>query len=98
MAEASPVNLVTLEGYVKDAQGQAAPGISVYIRVKPSLVPQGNTTFSTRKITLLTDDDGYFSIQLLAAHWVTVSIPYCLFQKTGLLPFTGTINMYQLGG
>lgn len=98
MTSPTTINMVTLEGFVHDTQNEPAPGAKVYIRLKPSPFDKGNITFLNTITVLITDDDGYFSVELPASKVAIVSIPSCNVQRSGLLPFTGTISLNQLGG
>ena len=97
MATPSDIKMVVLEGYVRDALNRPIPATRVYIRLKDNPTTKGNINFTRRTITYLTDLEGYFSVELPANTWIIVSVPSCNLQKTGLLPFTGTVSLTQLG-
>lgn len=98
MPDPTAVNTVTLYGYVFDAKNAPAAGTLVYVRLKNSPNEIGNVAFLRTTIKLRADDTGYFSVDLPASKWATISIPSANIQKSGLLPFTGSLSFTQLGG
>lgn len=93
----SNITLVKLYGKFVDMTNTPIAGEPVFIRLRP--VPQ---TIEDRTIikdlySIITDEEGYFEVELIGGINVVVSMPRASFQVSGVLPFMGTLDVVELG-
>lgn len=90
------MDTVKLFGYVKDVSLNPIEATKVLVRVTPTPQNSGASIFSTDDISLITDEDGYFEVYLVAGIGVTVVIPIADYQVSGVLPLRGEVSVENL--
>lgn len=93
---AIPYGLVYLHGTLRKLTLNPST-LPVYIHLSGTPQIKGESLMERSTITVNPDASGYWGILLAGGSRVTVSIPGCGFQKTGILPFQESINVVDLG-
>lgn len=88
--------IVTVFGYVKKITGCPIPGAEIRIRINPSPQYSEANIISKDDFLLLSDEEGYFELSLIGGLKITVIIPDCNYQITGVLPPNGRIELTQI--
>lgn len=85
-----------LYGYVNDISSKPLFDTPIKIRLNPAPQYPTDKLISKEDFTLYSDINGYFEVSLLGNTKVTVTIPACNFQVTGMLPPSGRVNVTNL--
>lgn len=91
-----PIGYVYLHGTISKLTLNPSP-LPVYVHLNGTPQTKNNTVLDRATMTVCPDAAGYWGVLLAGGARVTVSIPGCKFQKSGILPFEGTINVNDLG-
>jgi hypothetical protein len=86
-----------LYGYIKDVSNKPIIDTKVRVRINPNPQYNGSQVFSKENYNnIYTNENGYFEVSLLGGTKVTITIPECGYQTTGVLPTTGRIDVTSL--
>jgi hypothetical protein len=91
-----PSGLVYLHGTISKLSLNPSP-LPVYVHLNGTPQTKNEAVLDRTTMTVCTNYDGNWGVLLAGGVRVTVSIPGCKFQKTGILPFGGSINVIDLG-
>ena len=89
--------MIKVFGYVKTATNEPVVATKVKYCISPYPQTLGLVSYSRSFVELLTNEDGYFEVELAPQLQVTFIIPATGFQVTGILPDTGEIAVTHLG-
>lgn len=93
------VNVTTIFGYLKNADGTPLVGASVAAKVlsQPTVLHSGSEglVLGTELVTSESDSSGYFLMSLVAGSTVDLFIPAANYRRTFLVPATST-NVFDI--
>lgn len=89
--------MIKVFGYVKTPTNEPVVATKVKYCISPNPQNLGTTLYERVYYTLLTNESGYFEVELAPQLQVTFIIPATGFQVTGILPDTGEIAITHLG-
>ncbi len=88
--------MIKVFGYVKTPTNDPVIATKVKYCISPYPQTLGEVSYSRSFVELLTNEDGYFEVNLAPQLQVTFVIPATGFQATGILPDTGEIAVTNL--
>ena len=91
-----PIGYTYLHGTISKLTLNPSP-LPVYVHLNGTPQTKNGAVLDRATMTICPDADGYWGVLLAGGARVTVSIPGCKLQKTGVLPFGGSINVTDLG-
>lgn len=94
---AIPEGLVWFYGEVKDLT--LNPVVNAVVNISLTTTPQakGEAVLVRSTMQVFTDANGKWGTLISGGTRVSVAIPSCKFSKTGILPYTGTMGVQDLG-
>ena len=93
---ALPADYVYLFGTLKNITLNPVK-IPVYIHLNGTPQIKAGAVLDRSTLTVCPDATGYWSVLLAGGTRITVSIPACQLQRTGMLPFAGALEVNDLG-
>lgn len=91
-----PAGYTYLYGTIKDISLNPS-AVPVFVHLNGTPQVKDGSVLDRSTLTVTPDETGYWGVLLAGGTHITVAIPSCKFQKTGTLPFAGSLEVNDLG-